>query len=405
MAHRVTVRASGPEGTVRHSGGGGVTGGSGNGGNCDHGQLGRLGATTTATTTTTTTTDGGGGGGGQPLANSSPSHYHNQQQFTFPNAPHQQQQVPQFAHLMCSKTSPGSPHHMPPEGTYGYLTYQHQTSLEDQGIDVQSPGRSSPGSGSGSSTTGSTASSGGCRNSTTSLDSGRASTTTHSHQHRLSGQSYDSGSILRHSYHSSSSSLGSMEHDNTPHVNVLELLNNGVRCFCSYTPFTGHAGKDGWTAVTFVCAAVLGQGLTSAMDSEVLRAWLTDLRFEEYYEKFLLAGYDMPTISRMTPEDLNAIGVTKPAHRKKLKAEITRLNISDGLPDFIPGRLEDWLSLLRLEEYTASLKQQKYVSVEQMTQLTWEDLEDIGITKLGHQKKDTRPSKQRTNACTTLSVD
>ncbi|KAK8399176.1 hypothetical protein O3P69_003353 [Scylla paramamosain] len=330
--------------------GGGVTGGGSTGGSCDHGQLGRLGTTTTATTTTTTTTDGGGGGGGQPLANSSPSHYHNQQQFTFPNAPHQQQ-VPQFAHLMCSKTSPGSPHHMPPEGTYGYLTYQHQTSLEDQGIDVQSPGRSSPGSGSGSSTTGSTASSGGCRNSTTSLDSGRASTTTHSHQHRLSGQSYDSGSILRHSYHSSSSSLGSMEHDNTPHVNVLELLNNGVR------------------------------------DSEVLRAWLTDLRFEEYYEKFLSAGYDMPTISRMTPEDLNAIGVTKPAHRKKLKAEITRLNISDGLPDFIPGRLEDWLSLLRLEEYTTSLKQQKYVSVEQMTQLTWEDLEDIGITKLGHQKK------------------
>lgn len=331
-----------------------VGGISSSGGTCDHGQLGRLGATTNATTatvTTTTTTEEGGGGGGQSLASSSPSHYHNQQQFTFPATPHQQQQMPQFAHLMCSKTSPGSPHHLPPDGTYAYLTYQHQTSLEDQGIDVQSPGRSSPGSGSGSSTTGSTASSGGCRNSTTSLDSGRASTTTHSHQHRLSGQSYDSGSILRHSYHSSSSSLGSMEHDNTPHVNVLELLNNGVR------------------------------------DSEVLRAWLTDLRFEEYYDKFMTAGYDMPTISRMTPEDLNAIGITKPAHRKKLKAEITRLNISDGLPDFIPGRLEDWLSLLRLEEYTASLKQQKYVSVEQMTQLTWEDLEDIGITKLGHQKK------------------
>lgn len=49
----------------------------------------------------------------------------------------QQQQMPQFAHLMCSKTSPGSPHHLPPDGTYAYLTYQHQTSLEDQGIDVQ----------------------------------------------------------------------------------------------------------------------------------------------------------------------------------------------------------------------------------------------------------------------------
>lgn len=56
-------------------------------------------------------------------------------------------------------------------------------------------------------------------------------------------------------------------------------------------------------------------------------------------------------------------------------------------PHYFQGRLEDWLALLRLEEYTTSLKQQKYVSVEQMTQLTWEDLEDIGITKLGHQKK------------------
>lgn len=296
---------------------------------CDHGQLGRH-------------------GGANQHGNNSPSHFHNQQ-FTFPT--NHQQQVPQFAHLMCPKTSPGSPHHVPPDTTYSYLTYHHQTSLEDQGIDVQSPGRSSPGSGSGSSTTGSTASSGGCRNSTTSLDSGRASTTTHTHQHRLSGQSYDSGSILRHSYHSSSSSLGSMEHDGAIHVNVTELLNNGVR------------------------------------DSEVLRAWLTDLRFEEYYEKFISAGYDMPTIFKMTPEDLNAIGITKPAHRKKLKAEITRLNIPDRLPDFIPGRLEEWLAILRLEEYTGSLKQQGYTCVEQMTQLTWEDLEDIGITKLGHQKK------------------
>ncbi|XP_068230578.1 caskin-2-like isoform X1 [Palaemon carinicauda] len=316
--------------------------------NCDHGQLGRVGTNNpnnNNNNNNNNSSNNAANNNGQH-GNNSPSHFHNQQ-FTFPN----QGGVPQFAHLMCPKTSPGSPHHVPPDNTYNYLTYQQQTSLEDQGIDVQSPGRSSPGSGSGSSTTGSTASSGGCRNSTTSLDSGRASTSTHTHQHRLSGQSYDSGSILRHSYHSSSSSLGSMEHDGTPHVNVPELLNNGVR------------------------------------DSEVLRAWLTDIRSDEYYEKFILAGYDMPTISRMTPEDLNAIGITKPAHRKKLKAEITKLNISDRLPNFIPGRLEDWLQILRLEEYTTSLKQQGYTSVEQMTQLTWEDLEDIGITKLGHQKK------------------
>lgn len=74
---------------------------------------------------------------------------------------------------------------------------------------------------------------------------------------------------------------------------------------------------------------------------------MTDLRFEEYYDKFITAGYDMPTISRMTPEDLNAIGITKPAHRKKLKAEITRLNISDGLPDFIPVRIIEFSVIRR----------------------------------------------------------
>ena len=65
-------------------------------------------------------------------------------------------------------------------------------------------------------------------------------------------------------------------------------------------------------------------------------AWLTDLHYEEYYELFVSAGYDMPTISRMTPEDLTAIGIKKPNHRKRLKSEITLLNIPDGLPPYIP---------------------------------------------------------------------
>jgi hypothetical protein len=35
-------------------------------------------------------------------------------------------------------------------------------------------------------------------------------------------------------------------------------------------------------------------------------------------------------------QDLTAIGIKKPNHRKKLKAEIAQVNIPDGLPDFIP---------------------------------------------------------------------
>jgi hypothetical protein len=49
--------------------------------------------------------------------------------------------------------------------------------------------------------------------------------------------------------------------------------------------------------------------------------------------------------------------------------------------------LEEWLRILRLEEYGPGLAQQGYRTVEQAAQLAWEDLEDTGIVKLGHQKK------------------
>jgi len=30
--------------------------------------------------------------------------------------------------------------------------------------------------------------------------------------------------------------------------------------------------------------------------------WLTGLHLDDFYQMFVIAGYDMPTISRMTPE-------------------------------------------------------------------------------------------------------
>ncbi|XP_034247597.1 caskin-2 isoform X2 [Thrips palmi] len=235
--------------------------------------------------------------------------------------------------------------------------FHHQLSLqEDQGIDMtQSPGRDSPGSsGSGSGS--------GSRHSTASLDSGRASgtsgTSSSGYHHlvvRGMGLSQGTASSTLSSSSSprcsiSSSSLGSSEHGN-PGLHVERLLQQGVP------------------------------------DCEVVLSWLQDLHFEDYYHLFISAGYDMPTISRMTPEDLTAIGIKNPNHRKKLKFEIAQLNINDGLPDYIPGSLDEWLRLLRLEEYVIPLQRQGYHSVENVTTLAWEDLEDIGIVKLGHQKK------------------
>ncbi|XP_041363793.1 caskin-2-like [Gigantopelta aegis] len=207
------------------------------------------------------------------------------------------------------------------------------------------------------------------RNSAASSDSGRGISTGHlepkihnlvtvqvNSQHRLSGQSYESGVSSRQSYHStSSSSLGSLdrleESGYASTINVAELFQAGLQ------------------------------------DCEVMHAWLADLHFEEYYNNFHQAGYDMPTVSRMTPEDLTAVGITKPVHRKRLKAEIARLNIHDGIPDFRPNDLLEWLHLLGLGQYYETLAQQGYDEIDYVTDITWEDLEEIGIKKLGHQKK------------------
>ena len=49
----------------------------------------------------------------------------------------------------------------------------------------------------------------------------------------------------------------------------------------------------------------------------------------------------------------------------------------------VQGSLLEWLQLLRLQEYYDSLTREGYTSIDQMTEITWEDLEEVGIQKLG----------------------
>lgn len=123
-------------------------------------------------------------------------------------------------------------------------------------------------------------------------------------------------------------------------------------------------------------------------------SWLEYHNMGQFRPLFESAGYDMATVCHMTTEDLNAIGITHPIARRKIKSEIVRLYIPDMLPDFIPETLEHWMQLLRLAEYTDLLKKQGYTSVQAAFQLTWEDLEEVGISRLGHQKKLTLAIKR-----------
>uniref|UniRef100_H3CB98 CASK interacting protein 2 n=1 Tax=Tetraodon nigroviridis TaxID=99883 RepID=H3CB98_TETNG len=127
--------------------------------------------------------------------------------------------------------------------------------------------------------------------------------------------------------------------------------------------------------------------LMKGEDSEAIYQWLSEFQLEQYSSNFIKAGYDLPTISRITPEDLTAIGVTKPGHRKKISMEIARLSIPEWLPNYIPPDLGEWLSAIGLPQYQQRLCDNGYDSITIVKDITWEDLQEIGITKLGHQKK------------------
>ncbi|TSK87474.1 Caskin-1 [Bagarius yarrelli] len=121
--------------------------------------------------------------------------------------------------------------------------------------------------------------------------------------------------------------------------------------------------------------------------SEAVIEWLSEFQLQLYAPYFISAGYDIYTISRMTPEDLTAVGVTKPGHRKKMLSEINKLSVTEWTFDHKPANLGEWLNMIGLSQYHQILVQNGYENIDFITDITWEDLQEIGITKLGHQKK------------------
>ncbi|XP_054616018.1 caskin-1 isoform X2 [Dunckerocampus dactyliophorus] len=130
-----------------------------------------------------------------------------------------------------------------------------------------------------------------------------------------------------------------------------------------------------------------GEAPGEGKSSEAVVQWLSDFQLQVYAPNFLGAGYDLPTISRMTPEDLTAIGISKPGHRKKMTTEINKLSVTEWLPEQKPASLGEWLCAIGLSQYHQVLVQNGYENIDFITDITWEDLQEIGITKLGHQKK------------------
>lgn len=128
--------------------------------------------------------------------------------------------------------------------------------------------------------------------------------------------------------------------------------------------------------------------LHGVADEEILDNWLRSIDCHEFVDKFLEAGYTMAILPRVTPQDLTAIGIREPIKRTKILREIKKLNLQDCTPNHRPNELRKLLELLNLDRtnYYEQLCEQQIDTVEKLCQLTWEDFEELGITKLGHQK-------------------
>ncbi|KAK6059769.1 hypothetical protein COOONC_02580 [Cooperia oncophora] len=123
-------------------------------------------------------------------------------------------------------------------------------------------------------------------------------------------------------------------------------------------------------------------------EAEILAIWLDKIGMAEYLALFLTQGYDLSSIARITPEDLLSLGITNPAHRKRLMNDIHSWQITDSWPSVPPqGGLSEWLTLLALPEYISVFDSQGYDSVQEVMKLSWEDFEDIGVKRLGHLKR------------------
>ena len=60
----------------------------------------------------------------------------------------------------------------------------------------------------------------------------------------------------------------------------------------------------------------------------------------------------------------------------------------DAQPDITNfGSVEEWLNVIKMERYIDTFLSAGYTSMDQILRLTVKDLDTLGITLLGHQKK------------------
>ena len=124
-----------------------------------------------------------------------------------------------------------------------------------------------------------------------------------------------------------------------------------------------------------------------------LYSCLREIHAEHYFRHFIDSGFDDPlTIAKITPSDLTAIGIKDPNERNRLKTQLTayftqqlQQTPSESFEYVIT--IEDFLKHIHLEQYLPCIRTHFTTLGDFMQNLNLEDLEEIGLKKLGHQKK------------------
>jgi hypothetical protein len=122
---------------------------------------------------------------------------------------------------------------------------------------------------------------------------------------------------------------------------------------------------------------------------------LKEIKMDKYFKNLIENGFDdFLTISKVTPSDLTAIGISDPLDRNHIKSflntHFSKLLTLNNDEMVIPNEIEsikDFLKHINLEHYSASIQTHFKSLNDFMSNLNLEDLEEIGVKKLGHQKK------------------
>ncbi|KAI6188387.1 hypothetical protein M3Y98_00349300 [Aphelenchoides besseyi] len=131
---------------------------------------------------------------------------------------------------------------------------------------------------------------------------------------------------------------------------------------------------------------MIAQGIP---DAEIISNWLEGLGMQQYLSLFITQGYDVASVARLTSEDLLALGITDPKNRRKVHANIQEWNVVDNWPTAVQptDSAAFWLIAIGLQQYVRLFESEGYCLMEDLQNISFEDLEDMGIKKLGHIKR------------------